>query len=62
MPKKETIFFILLLAVVAIFCGVIIYVTIMLPSIETGLTLVPLALFLTIVYRVNQKRGVNPSV
>jgi hypothetical protein len=54
---KNTIFDLLLLFVVLIFCGVIIYVAILLSSIEIGLTLLPLVLFLAIIYRINKKRG-----
>jgi ABC-type multidrug transport system permease subunit len=47
---------ILLLSVVLIFCGVIIYVAIMLSSIKIGITLLPLILFIAITYRMNKKR------
>jgi hypothetical protein len=56
MQRKNTISDLLLLSVVLIFCGVIIYVAILLLSIEIGLTLLPLVLFLAITYRVSKKR------
>ncbi len=56
MLSKNTLFDLLLHSVVLIFCGVIIFVAVWLPSIETGLTLLPLILFLFITYRVNKKR------
>lgn len=54
--KKKMIFNLLLLSVVLIFCGVVIYVAILLLSIEIGLTLLPLLLFLAITYFINKKR------
>lgn len=57
MQMKNTIFDLLLLTVVLIFCGVIIYVAILFSSIEIGLTLFPLVLFLVITYCMNKKRG-----
>jgi len=48
---------VLLFSVVLIYCGVIIYVAIEQSSIEIGLTLLPLLLFLLITYCVNQKRS-----
>ena len=54
---NNTIFNLLLLSVVLIFCGVVIYVVILLSSIEIGITLLPLVLFLAITYRINKKRG-----
>ena len=54
--KKNMIFNLLLLSVVLIFCGVVIYVAILLLSIEIGLTLLPLLLFLAITYFINKKR------
>jgi hypothetical protein len=57
MQMKNTISDLLLLSVVFIFCGVVIYVAILLSSIETGITLLPLLLFLAITYRINKKRA-----
>lgn len=57
MQKKNTIFDLLLFSVVLIFCGVVIYVAIFLSSIEIGITLLPLVLFLAVTYRMNKKRG-----
>lgn len=56
MPRGNMIFDILLFSVVLIFCGVIIYVAILLSSVKIGITLLPLIFFLAIVYRVDQKR------
>jgi hypothetical protein len=56
MQMKNTIFDLLLLSVVLIFCGVVIYVAILLSNIEIGITLLPLVLFLAITYGVNKKR------
>jgi len=56
MHSRNTLFNLLLHSVVVIFCGVIIFVAVWLPSIETGLTLLPLILFLFIAYLVNKKR------
>ena len=53
---KNIISDLLLLSVVLIFCGVIIYVAIFLSSIKTGITILPLLLFLVITYRVNKMR------
>jgi ABC-type multidrug transport system permease subunit len=55
MLEKNTIDKLLLLSVVLIFCGVVIYVAILLSSIEIGLTLLPLVLFLAIIYGMNKK-------
>jgi hypothetical protein len=57
MQKKNMLFDLLLLSVVLIFCGVVIYVAILLSSIEIGITLLPLVLFLAITYGMNKKRG-----
>ncbi len=46
----------LLFSVILIFCGVVIYVAILLSSVEIGLTLLPLVLFIAITYRINKKR------
>jgi small-conductance mechanosensitive channel len=56
MLSKNTFFNLLLHSVVLIFCGVIMFVAVWLPSIETGLTLLPLICFLFITYWVNKKR------
>jgi len=56
MLEKNTIDKLLLLSVVLIFCGVVIYVAILLSSIEIGLTLLPLVLFLAIIYGMNKRR------
>jgi hypothetical protein len=56
MQMKNTIYNLLLLSVVLIFCGIVIYVAILLSSIEIGITLLPLVLFLAITYGVNKKR------
>jgi hypothetical protein len=56
MQSKNSLFNLLLHSVVLIFCGVIFFVAVWLPSIETGLTLLPLILFLFITYWVNKKR------
>jgi hypothetical protein len=53
---KHVILNLLLFLVVLIFCGVIIYTSILLSSIEIGLTLLPLVLFLVITFYVNRKR------
>ena len=54
---KNAISNLLLLSVVLIFCGVIIYVAILLSSIEIGITLLPLILFVVIAYGMNKKKG-----
>jgi O-antigen ligase len=55
MLRKNTIFNFLLLCVVLIFCGVIIYAAIILCSIEIGITLLPLVLFIAITYLITKK-------
>jgi Flp pilus assembly protein TadB len=62
MQRKNTISDLLLFSVVLIFCGVIIYVAILLSSVEIGLTLIPLILFLAITYRINKKRKTKNHV
>jgi len=62
MLEKKSIDNFLLLSVVFIFCGVIIYVAILLSSVEIGLTLIPLILFLAITYRINKKRETKNHV
>jgi len=62
MPRGNMIFDILLFSVVLIFCGVIIYVAILLSSVKIGITLLPLIFFLAIVYRVDQKRKAKHHV
>jgi hypothetical protein len=61
MLEKNTIDKLLLLSVVLIFFAVIIYVAILLSSIDVGITLFPLILFLAITYRINKKRMNNNS-
>ncbi len=56
MQRKNMILDLLLFSVILIFCGVIIYVAILLSSVEIGLTLLPLVLFFAITYRINKTR------
>lgn len=56
MQMKNIISNLLLFSVVLIFCGVVIYVAILLSSIGIGITLLPLVLFLAITYGMNKKR------
>lgn len=56
MHSRNILFNLLLHSVVLIFCGVIFFAAVWLPSIETGLTLLPLIFFLFITYLVNKKR------
>ena len=56
MQRKKMILDLLLFSVILIFCGVVIYVAILLSSVEIGLTLLPLVLFIAITYRINKKR------
>ena len=51
MQMKNAIFDLLLLSVVLIFCGVIIYVAILMSSITIGMTLLPLLLFLGLTHK-----------